>query len=170
MIRVFFFGALTGSGAGLFLRDAQYRMPASRELPASLRRIDAVFTCERPRSREEVCGRSSEPEHEGRGFIHYIDGWTVIAWWDRSEDKRYGCNAAFLVEGRHRFAAALDLARESFPREMTRMEAAYPVTLAGPDLPEDLEADAACAFVAAYNALHPTVRDAVRAMIAGSSR
>jgi len=43
-------------------------------------------------------GLLQEPEEEGQVFFHQKDGWTAIAWWDRSgPDKRPGCNTAFLV-------------------------------------------------------------------------
>lgn len=139
--RVLFFGVASGTGAGHYLYDPTYRtLREETSLPPSLQRIDTVWTRERPRSEEEVRNRSSrerDPQTQGRAFIHYVDGWTIVAWWDRSEDKRGGCNANFLAEGRFGFATMLDIARKVFPREMRRMEAAYPITLAGPDLPVD---------------------------------
>jgi len=60
-------------------------------------------------------------------YLHHVAGWTVVAWWDRSEDDRHGSNAVFLAPGEHAFEAMLDLARKAFPREMERMEKAYAI-------------------------------------------
>lgn len=43
------------------------------------------------------------------------DGWTVIACWDCSVDERYNSNAAFIVEGEHSVAEALEVAKAKFP-------------------------------------------------------
>ena len=174
--RVLFFGVASGTGAGHYLRDPSYRLlREAAVLPPALHRIDSVWTRERPRTVEEARNRGTyygerAPETQGCAFIHYVSGWTIVAWWDRSEDKRGGCNANFLAEGRFGFATMIDLARKVFPREMRRMEAAYPITLAGPDLPVDDVEDAACAFVASLDALHPSVRDAVWAILRGRLR
>lgn len=42
-------------------------------------------------------------------------GWTVIACWDRSVDSRRSSNAAFIVEGKHTLAAALEAAKATWP-------------------------------------------------------
>ena len=46
------------------------------------------------------------------------------------------CNAVFFVRGYHQWTEALRRAREAFPREIARMEAAYSIGLAGADLPD----------------------------------
>lgn len=73
---------------------------------------------------------------QGRGFVHYAHGWTILSWWDRSGDRRRASCAVFFVRGYHRWTEALRLAREAFPRELARMEAAYDIGLAGTDLPD----------------------------------
>lgn len=40
---------------------------------------------------------------------------TALSFWDRSVDKRGGCNSIFFVEGVQSFENALQEARESFP-------------------------------------------------------
>ena len=50
-----------------------------------------------------------------------VNGCTVIACWDRSADKRGGCNAAFIVEGEHDLASALTIAKQHFPAQVERI-------------------------------------------------
>ena len=105
---------------------------------------------------------------QGRGFIHRVAGWTVISWWDRSGDSRMGSNAVFFVRGDHPWAEALRRAREAFPREMKRMEAAYSIGLAGADLPDPGDDPAAavevvvCREVERLRALPPDIQTEVR--------
>lgn len=167
--RVLFFGVLSGTGAGHYLYDPRGHCEERRALPPALQRLDGVWCFPVPRTPEEC--RFGTPrtvdQTEGRGHIHYVDGWTVVSWWDRSEDWRRGCCAVFLIEGRHMWADALVAAREAFPREVARMDAAYSIGLAGADLPPDGTADAAHAFVATFRALHPDVQAAVLRLLRG---
>ena len=64
------------------------------------------------------CGCGSSPE--GRALIHHRDGWTAMAFWDRSVDKRGGCNSAFFAEGIHNFDGMMSIAREYYPSIMAR--------------------------------------------------
>lgn len=157
--RVLFFGVRSGTGAGHCLVTPTAHAD-ERSLPPPLRRLDGVWCYPTPRTPEQSRNswRDRGPQEQGRGFIHYVDGWTVISWWDRSEDRRGGCCAVFLIEARCGWADALAAARAAFPREVARMEAAYPIALAGADLPPDGVADAAEAFVATFRALHPDVQ------------
>lgn len=160
--RVLFFGVRAGERAGHYLiaPDGESRRDIEATLPAPLRRLDGVWCFPKPRTSDEC--RYGTPhtsdQTQGRGFVHYVDGWTVISWWDRSGDPRGGCCAAFLIEGRHPWSEALSLARTAFPREFARMKSAYSIDLAGHDLASDADADAAEALVAQFRSLHPDVR------------
>jgi len=161
--RVLFFGVRAGERAGHYLiapNGHERSCDLEAMLPAPLRRLDGVWCWPTPRTVEQVRNgwRDRDPQEQGRGFIHYVDGWTVVSWWDRSGDPRGGCCAAFLVEGRHPWTEALPLARAAFPREFARMGSAYSIGLAGHDLVSDADADAAEALVAQFRALHPDVR------------
>jgi hypothetical protein len=59
-------------------------------------------------------------QRERRARLHHIDGWTVVAWWDRSVDQRRGSNSALLMRGTHDFHAVLLAAGESFPELLPR--------------------------------------------------
>lgn len=168
MSRVFFFGVLTGRGAGHYLHTPDGEIVGREKaiLPVALHRLDGVWCAPVPRTTEEVWYSTSGYDTEGQGYIHYVDGWTVISWWDRSEDSRGNCCAAFLIEGRHTWDNALNAASAAFPRELLRMTSNYPVRLAGADLAADSDEASACAFLDAFHALHPNVQDLVRPRIA----
>lgn len=173
--RVLFFGVSAGERGGHFLRAPGALRHASesvlrRLLPPSIEYFDGAWCWPVPRTLEQLRRPNlSGSEAQGRGFVHYRDGWTIVSWWDRSADTRGGCCAVFLVEGRHRWAEAIAHARQVFPRELARMEAHYPVALAGADLPADGPVDAAEAFLAdfrgGFRALHPEVQECVRALL-----
>lgn len=57
---------------------------------------------------------------EGAASLHHRDGWTALAWWDRSVDTRYGSNAALFAHGTHDFVAMMVLGRQHFPGVMAR--------------------------------------------------
>lgn len=77
----------------------------------------------RPRS-----GPRPEPQSACR--VTHANGWTVLAFWDRSVDGRLASNGAFLAEGTLDFAGMLALAREHFPAIVERVERAAPLHLA----------------------------------------
>jgi hypothetical protein len=55
---------------------------------------------------------------EGLALLHHKDGWTAVAFWDRTGDHRGGSNSVFLAKGEFTFDEMLDLAREAFPEIM----------------------------------------------------
>lgn len=71
-----------------------------------------------------------ECERQGQARLHHVEGWTIIAWWDRSGSNRPGSNVAFFVQGEHTFERALLYARERFPDEIRRMESSYIIEFA----------------------------------------
>lgn len=66
-------------------------------------------------------GRGAANQQEGVAALHHKDGWTALAFWDRTVDTRGGSNSAFLLEGEHDYTAALALARETFPEVFARL-------------------------------------------------
>lgn len=55
------------------------------------------------------------PQPEGLAALHHKDGWTALAFWDRSVDERGGCNSAFFFPETLDFDAATAAARAAFP-------------------------------------------------------
>lgn len=151
---VVFYGVRTGDRFGHY-----FWLPSGRQLPNSAIPLppalievwpDGRWCWPVPRTREELRRRvpGDNPEIQGRAYIHAAEGWTILSWWDRSEDQRGGCCAVFFVRGYHRWSEALRRAREAFPGAFARMEVAYPVELAGADLPDpEVDAAAACEII-----------------------
>ncbi len=54
-------------------------------------------------------------QNEGDGSLVQFANWTVVSFWDRSVDKRGGCNSAFVIPGRLTFTEAIDVAKAKFP-------------------------------------------------------
>lgn len=58
---------------------------------------------------------------EGWAALHHRDGWTALAWWDRSVDPRYGSNAALFAPGNLTADQVLAVGREHFAGFLDRM-------------------------------------------------
>jgi hypothetical protein len=59
---------------------------------------------------------------QGKCTLNKKDGWTCIAFWDRSVDTRQGSNSAFLAEGDYDFPIMLGLFKEKFPEVVSRFK------------------------------------------------
>ena len=58
---------------------------------------------------------------QGNAALHHKDGWTALAFWDRSGDSRGASNSVFLIPVNHMsFDDALAAARENFPELFER--------------------------------------------------
>lgn len=62
----------------------------------------------------------SYDQHEGKALLHERYGVTLLAFWDRSVDKRHGSNSVFAVEGKHDFATMVATAKKAFPGVWSR--------------------------------------------------
>ncbi len=60
---------------------------------------------------------------EGQFLLHHLDnGFTAIAWWDRSQgDEREGGNSVLLLEGKHTAAEMIAALREHFPNAVIHL-------------------------------------------------
>jgi hypothetical protein len=68
-----------------------------------------------------------EDQREGHAALHHRDGWTALAFWDRSVDTRPNSNSAFLAEGTRTLPEMMALAWSSFPAVMARLKVAIRV-------------------------------------------
>ena len=66
-----------------------------------------------------LCPRDPE-QIEGMAALHHLEGWTALAFWDRSADHRPNSNAVFLAFGEHDFQAMLALLAQQFPKVTER--------------------------------------------------
>lgn len=60
----------------------------------------------------------------GQGVLAHKDGWTALSFWNRIDDKRSGCNSAFIVDREATFDEMVHLARTFFPQIMERLHVA----------------------------------------------
>lgn len=109
--RAYYFGCLCGvngeTQAGHYLHDDHLRTVSWRERDAQpWGYIDAQLA--------PKLGRHEEAP-QGHAALHHKDGWTALAFWDRSGDSRDNSNSAFLFDHVLTFDAALAAAREAFP-------------------------------------------------------
>lgn len=61
-------------------------------------------------------------QNEGEAMLHHKDGWTALAFWDRTGDTRPNSNSAFLIEGTHDFAKMMELSKKLFPMIFVRLQ------------------------------------------------
>jgi hypothetical protein len=59
-------------------------------------------------------------QKQGVAHLHHVDGWTVLAFWDRSVDNRGGSNSAFVTRGELDFATMLEASRATWPQVFNR--------------------------------------------------
>jgi len=69
---------------------------------------------------------------QGHALIHFIEGWTVLSFWDSSGDSRPGSNSNFVIKGRHSFNEMVEISKALFPTIWQRFT--FEVSLSGPDL------------------------------------
>ena len=110
--RAYYFGCLRGvngqTEAGHYLYDERLRSVPWRQRKAATpwEHIDAKLA-PMLRYREEA--------PQGHAALHHKDGWTALAFWDRSGDSRGNSNSTFLLEGTLTFDQARVVARDVFP-------------------------------------------------------
>ena len=133
---IYYFGCWDGTGHHLWTSDGRFA-PHTLRLPWT--GLDGTL-CGDP-ALADMRGRSSrEPlywpgddAHQPQGVarLHHRDGWTALAWWDRSEDRRYGSNSAFVAEGTLTAAEIVERGAGAFPSVWRRIEGAGGLRLPG---------------------------------------
>lgn len=116
-MRVFYFGCWGEPGHYLFRPRG---LAATREEGRSLPwpHMDTTLA---PGPRHPRYGEvESKDQHQGHAALHRRCGWTALAFWDRSLDRRHNSNSVFVAEGTHSANDMLSLAREHFPEIMQR--------------------------------------------------
>lgn len=59
---------------------------------------------------------------QGQFLRHQHMGYTLIAWWDRTQgDRRGACNSTFLLEGEHTSEVMVAAFGEHFPEQLARI-------------------------------------------------
>lgn len=111
--QVYYFGKWPGDEGGHFLwsptgnRISSYKATVLGYPPVEL--LDGEFC---PKGRQI----------EGLAQVTLFKGWSILAFWDRSGDKRGGSNSAFLAKGQFGFEELLKAARIQYPKHFERMD------------------------------------------------
>lgn len=88
-----------------------------QKVPPALKHIDGRF-CPGAVPGDSYARR--RPEVEGEAALHHVDGWTVLAWWDRSVDHRGACNSNIVARGTFDFTIMIEIGKAQYPRVITR--------------------------------------------------
>lgn len=129
VIHVYYFGCWGVHGHCLYTASGQHAYREEHLLPWT--EIDGRLTPgQERRPNNRFMGVPFEFQVEGHAALHHKDGWTALAFWDRTVDKRYGANSAFIAEGTHDFDSMCALAEEHFPAVRKRVTGAFKVVLA----------------------------------------
>jgi len=114
-MRTLYFGVIDPKQGGHHLYDCESGFMRARNaaLPPSLREhyLDGGF----------CIFKNGQPQ--GEALIHHLDGFTVMAMWDRTGDSRPGSSSTFVIEGTHGFEAMCKHASEGFPSVWKRISA-----------------------------------------------
>lgn len=58
----------------------------------------------------------------GAALLHKKDGWTALAFWDNSVDRRRACVSVYLAEGDFTFEQMVEMAKARFAVRWNRMD------------------------------------------------
>jgi hypothetical protein len=110
-VEAYYYGCKNDSGHYWFARDAEWR--STRDIIARLPspaiapyKVDGGFL--------------KPPQIEGEATLTHVEGWSVLSFWDRSIDRRYGSCSTFVARGSHAFVAMCAIAHEQFPSVWNR--------------------------------------------------
>jgi hypothetical protein len=120
-LEAYYFGCWDDSGHYWHTSNIKPYLPSRKideRVPEGLRRgkIDSGF-CPGVLRGEKY---RNQPEEVGDARITHMDGWTVMAWWDRSIDHRPGSNSAIVAEGKWDLTCMMEIGNVQFSSIMKR--------------------------------------------------
>jgi len=80
-----------------------------------------------PNVSTEAVWKRTGPEVEGEAVLHHKDGWTALAFWDRTVDTRPACCSVYLADKILTFEEIVALAKANFAHRWNKMK--FQVTL-----------------------------------------
>jgi hypothetical protein len=111
-----YFGCYREPGHWLWAPGMEPVAEAVEGLPWSLAQLDGDLAPPRARA--------------GVAAVHRQDGWTAVAFWDRSIDRRPGANSVFLIPEELHFDTAMRRAHDAFPEVFAQL--GFVVRIPGP--------------------------------------
>ncbi len=122
--RMFYFGPWSSPGHFVFCEDGRTADEVARGIiPWHPGQMDGPLQ-----------PHTDSYEQEGLALIHHRDGWTALAFWDRSIDTRHGCNSTYLAKGDFTFTEMVEMAKERFAERWNKMK--FEVTDVTPPTPD----------------------------------
>lgn len=105
-----------------FWIDGVWQFQDKRRITIPWNRVHAAL-CPGKRSFDEHAFGEVAPEHqrEGEYSLHHAEGWTALAWWDRSMRCGYWSNSALFTKGHVSASTLLERGRETFPERMAKI-------------------------------------------------
>lgn len=119
-MRVFYFGCIERSGH--FFWSPGPRSDGHAENIIPWERVDGILCPGATGDPDRPTWQMNRPQTQGEAALHHKDGWTALAFWDRSVDERGGCNSALFAEGTHTFKEMTALFQEHFPQVWDRFK------------------------------------------------
>lgn len=110
-VKLFYFGPW--DQAGHYLHDQSHRRlwPDNDKIgPWRLGELDGGL---QPKDEKQV---------EGVALLHHLDGWTALAFWDRTVDHRMASCSVYVATGTHSFEEMVALAQDGFKERWDRMK------------------------------------------------
>lgn len=118
-VECFYFGYSRGSGHVFCTPRGGVDYAIEREANAAFGRgLDTYLCWNGPKTDRD--NYASRDETEGRAFRTCRGGWTAVAFWDRTGDKRGASNTAFVARGDLTFAQLIRAARHTWPQVWAR--------------------------------------------------
>lgn len=117
-MRVFYFGCYQRSGHFFWSPGMRNDWHAEKAIPWE--HVDGVLCPGSTGDPNRPTWEMKRPQVQGEAALHRKDGWTALAFWDRSVDERGGCNSMLFAEGTHSFEEMV-----SPPRPLVRNPNGY---------------------------------------------
>jgi len=105
--QMLYFGPWAASGHYFFTERGTTVWDMPKDLPWSPGTIDCVI---QPGAQDKYHGE----QIEGNAALIHRNGWTALSFWDRSVDKRRGCNSTYFARGSFTFDQMVEMAKDRF--------------------------------------------------------
>lgn len=116
---VYYYGCWNNrTGHFLFKPDGTFvEMESEKRLAEQMKSVniscDIFISSSKCPQRKDVNNRRLEVE--GEAHLHHINGWTLLAFWNRSVDHRNSSHSNFFTQGEWDFNQMCQIARKSYP-------------------------------------------------------
>ena|SRR5579863_4959433 len=110
MVHMYYFGCWRIIGHHIYLPDGSsaWRLLIDGGLPWSNKDLDTGLCPPGP--------KTTDGQIQGNARLHHKNGWTAMAFWDRSIDNRVDSNSVFIIQQTLDFKKMLDTSRLVFPQ------------------------------------------------------